>query len=90
MNCSFCGKKIKKGEMFVSVGAYPSWWTIWGARWVGPGYFGEIYHEACYLELLKKRDLREKEQKPEAPSEKSPQSKEEQLSSQPARKRLVR
>ena len=90
MGCSFCGIKIKKGERFVSVGDYPSWWKMAGARTAGPGYFGEVYHEACYLELLKKGDLREGKEKSDVVSEKSPQSKEEQPSNQSARRRLVR
>jgi hypothetical protein len=89
LSCSLCGVKIKKGERFVSVGDYPSWWKIAGARTVGPGYFGKVYHEACYLEVLKKR-VREKGEESEESNEKSSQSKEEKASSQSARRRLVR
>lgn len=89
MSCEYCGMEIEKGERFVSVGSYPSWWRILGARTVGPSYFGKIYHEACYLESLRKQGLKQKERGLEESSEPR-RPKEEESSIESSRKRLIR
>ena len=64
MSCKYCGKPIPKGERFILVGIYPSYWTkevsVGGLlKPIGPGKFGEIYHEACYS--LKNQEPKPKE-----------------------------
>jgi hypothetical protein len=53
MSCKYCEKPIKKGDKFILVGIYPSYWGKEVSKWgllkpIGPDKFGEIYHEACY------------------------------------------
>jgi hypothetical protein len=62
MSCRNCGLLIRKGDRFILVGSYPgklkkfsyyNWWD-------GPEYFGELYHEACYLRSLRKQEMKQK------------------------------
>jgi len=80
--------RVKKDDKFVLVGIYPGYWKTSGYSWLlGPEYFGELYHEACYLESLVKHESK-RNNRAEEFSKKSQQTKEEQPS--PGRRRLVR
>ena len=51
----------KGPDRFIVVGYYPSWWkkssfTVFD----GPEYFGELYHEARYLESIGKLQTKHK------------------------------
>jgi len=63
MSCRHCGLKLRKGDRFVVVGDYPSWWKNRGFSRLldGPEYFGELYHEVCYLESVGKYKIIQKE-----------------------------
>jgi hypothetical protein len=55
VDCEYCGVNMKKGDKFVVVGAYTTSFEAWlqGSSWCYPEDFGKIYHEACYLQLVK-------------------------------------
>jgi len=53
---------MKKGEKFVVVGIYPSFWHSWSlSRFFNPEVFGKIYHENCYCQFLKEEESKQKE-----------------------------
>jgi hypothetical protein len=55
--------KIRKDNRFIVVGYYPSWWKKFSFTvFDGPEYFGELYHEACYLESIGKSETRQKDE----------------------------
>jgi hypothetical protein len=68
------------------VGNYPSWWKIISASNVGPGFFGQTYHESCYLNLSSKQTQEEKKNLPQA----SQRETEETSKEKPSAKRMVR
>lgn len=86
MDCEYCGMEIRKGERFVCAGEYPSWWKIVSASNVGPGFFGRIYHEPCYVKMVSKPEADEKEDSAPTPPRKIQQKPQER----PSGKRLVR
>jgi hypothetical protein len=54
---------LKKGDRFVVVGTYPSFWNSWSlSRFFNPEVFGKIYHETCYSQFLKEEEPKQKEQ----------------------------
>jgi hypothetical protein len=63
MSCKYCGKPIGKGERFILVGIYPSKWHKMNYYdWLdGPEYFGELYHEVCYMKLSANQESKQKE-----------------------------
>jgi hypothetical protein len=62
MNCRRCGLEIKEGDRFVLVGLYPSKLHKMGYNgWFdGPEYFGDLYHEDCYLKSYVKKEANQK------------------------------
>ena len=63
MSCKRCGLKLNKNDRFVLVGFYPDWLIKSGfPRFFGDlEYFGELYHETCYLEPIERREPKQKE-----------------------------
>jgi hypothetical protein len=62
MSCRRCGLQVKKNDRFILVGFYPVWWKRMNypaSR--GLDYFGELYHEACYLESVERQKSKQKE-----------------------------
>jgi sarcosine oxidase delta subunit len=57
MSCEYCGKKVKENEEFILVGKYPR-------HRARAQIEGELYHKACFLNLMKK-EIAEKEKKRE-------------------------
>jgi hypothetical protein len=51
----------EKGDRFVLVGSYPRKLKRMGYHdlFDGPEYFGELYHEACYLESVGEQESKE-------------------------------
>jgi hypothetical protein len=86
LSCDYCGKEIKKDDRFICAGDYPSWWKIFSASHVNPGFFGQIYHESCYLNMPSKQAQDEKENAIQA----SPRKTEEPSEEKPSTKRMVR
>jgi hypothetical protein len=62
MNCKVCGLRVQKDERFVLVGIYPGWWkkSKFARLYDGPEYFGDLYHDACYLKSIGSPDSRQK------------------------------
>jgi len=57
MSCRRCGLRVRKDDRFVLVGSYPSWWKKSSFSLLcGLEYFGELYHEACYMESSEKQE----------------------------------
>jgi hypothetical protein len=56
--CKYCGGEIKKNDRFILVGFYPGKWRRMGYHYLfdGPKYFGELYHEPCYMESVEKQE----------------------------------
>lgn len=77
MPCAFCNKFIKKGEEFVLVGKYPSYWNlfiIWfwdQTSFFSPEQFGKVYHKSCFMKMLSKERQEEKEEKGKESEEQS-------------------
>lgn len=66
MSCKVCGQPIKKNDRFVLVGSYPGKFKRFGYHdWFdGPDYFGELYHEACYLKSIEQKSKQNEGVKP--------------------------
>lgn len=61
MSCKACGLPIKKDMRFVLVGFYPRFVDKMFFGWIdGLDYYGELYHEACYLESIKNEESKQK------------------------------
>ena len=67
--CEYCQEEIEKDDDFILVGKYPSGLEKWGEnlfpssnpmlRLSSPEDFGTIYHMSCFLEKIKKEDVKE-------------------------------
>jgi hypothetical protein len=68
------------------VGNYPSLWKIISASNVGPGFFGQTYHESCYLNMSSKQGKEEKKNALQASSREIEETSKEKT----ATKRMVR
>jgi hypothetical protein len=55
--------KLRRGDEFVVVGEFPSRLKKWSYSYLldGPEYFGDLNHEACYLESFGKYQIRQRE-----------------------------
>jgi hypothetical protein len=55
MVCAVCNRFINKGEDFVLVGKYPSYWnflilSFWDQpSFFSPEEFGIVYHKSCFM-----------------------------------------
>jgi hypothetical protein len=63
MNCRVCDLELKEGDRFVLVGFYPRKLKKMGYHdlFDGPEYFGDLYHENCYLKSFGNHESSKKE-----------------------------
>jgi hypothetical protein len=65
MVCAICGKFLNKGEEFVLIGTYPTFWRLFKlwffeqSTMFEPEDFGWVYHKSCFMKMLTEKQQQE-------------------------------